>query len=265
MHQIIRLWAPGEAPYLNAAFGDFEPDIELWLIEDGRTHPCVVVIPGGAYAGVCDGHEGREICELLNAAGYSAVILHYRVHPYCYPVPQLDAHRAVRTVRYFAKEWGIDPRKIGVIGFSAGGHLAMCAALDFDYGVDTGDEIDRVSSRPDNAALCYGVLSLDPAITHMGTRENFLGDNDPALAVKYSGENMMRPDSPPFFLWHTSEDGAVPPECSLRFASALINSGKQCTLHMFPKGEHGLGRAKSTPLANQWGELYVNWLNFVNG
>lgn len=266
MNEKVLLWEKESVPCFNGAFGDFVPDIELWLLDNGKNNnPCVVVIPGGAYACVCDDHEGRQICRFLNDNGYSAVILHYRVHPYSYPAPQTDAARAVRTVRRRAQEWGIDPQKIGVIGFSAGAHLAMCTALDFDYGRADGDETDRVSSRPDNAALCYGVLSLDLSITHMGTRENFLGNNDPVLAERYSGENMMRKDAPPFFLWHTAEDGAVAPECSLRFATSLIRCGQSCTLHLFPHGEHGLGLAENTPLANRWGGLYADWLNCVNG
>ncbi len=265
MTEIRYLWEDDRIPLYNSEYGDFKPYMELFLPQRENPAPCVVVIPGGGYGGVAFEHEGREICKLLNENGFAAVNLMYRVHPYAYPAPQLDAHRAVRTVRYFAKEWNILADHIGVIGFSAGGHLAMCASLDFDYGLDAGDEIDRVSCRPDFAALCYGVLSLDPAITHMGTRINFLGANDEALAEKYSGENMLRDDAPPFFLWHTSADETVPPECSLRFASALIRSGKQCTLHMFPEGVHGLGLAKNTPLANQWGKLYIDWLNYING
>ncbi len=266
MNEKVLLWEKEIVPYFNGAFGEFVPDIELWLIDNGKkNNPCVVVIPGGAYACVCDDHEGRQICRFLNDNGYSAVILHYRVHPYCYSAPQTDAARAVRTVRFHAAEWKIDPDKIGVIGFSAGAHLAMCAALDFDYGRTDGDTVDAVSSRPDNAALCYGVLSLDPSIMHMDTRANFLGDNDPALAERYSGENMMRADAPPFFLWHTAADGAVSAQCSLRFASALLRHGQNCALHLFPAGEHGLGLAENAPLANRWGGLYADWLNGVNG
>lgn len=265
MAERVYLWEHGCVPYYDPSFGSFEPYIELYLLDGKDPRPCVVVIPGGGYSGVAFGHEGEKICEMLNKNGFSAVWLYYRVHPYAYPAPQEDAKRAVRTVRYHAKEWGVDLAKIGVIGFSAGAHLAMCTALEYDGGLQNGDAIDMVSSRPDNAALSYGVLSLDPSITHMGTRVNFLGDADVSLAEKYSGENMMRDDAPPFFLWHTSSDEAVPPECSLRFASSLIKAGQQCTMHIFPEGNHGLGLAENTPLANQWGRLYVEWLDYVNG
>ncbi len=257
------LWEKGSAPLFNREYGQDEPYIETWLLKDGETHPCVVVIPGGGYAGVAYEHEGRAICDFLNKYGYSAVMLMYRVYPYSYPVPQIDAKRAVRLVRQNAQKWNIDPQKIGVIGFSAGAHLAMCTALDFDNGIDSGDNVDAVSSRPDYAALCYGVLSLDPAITHMGTRINFLGNGDPILAEVYSGENMMRKDAPPFFLWHTATDNAVPVACSLRFANRLIESGSSCTLHVYPEGVHGLGLAEKTPLANRWGEAYIDWLNYI--
>ena len=224
-----------------------------------------MVIPGGGYGCVCTDHEGVKICDMLNANGYSAVMLNYRVAPYAHPVFNLDAQRAIRTVRYHAAEWGLDPDKIGTIGFSAGGHLCCMTALCYDDGLADGDAVDRTSCRINTAAPCYAVTSLDPQITHMGTRENFLGhrEND-ALAMAFSSENMIRDDMPPVFLWHTAQDDAVDPECSLRFASALIRNKIPCELHIFPEGPHGLGLAEDMPLADGWPSLYIKWLDRYN-
>ncbi len=266
MAERVYLWDADKIPLYNGAYGDFRPYIELYLLKNGAArNPCVMVIPGGAYAGVCTGHEGVEICEMLNRGGYSAVMLNYRVAPYAHPVFNLDAQRAIRTIRFHAAEWKIDPEKIGTIGFSAGGHLCCMTALCYDDGLPEGDAIDRVSCRINTAAPCYAVASLDPAITHMGTRKNFLGSaGDDALAFSFSSENMIRDDMPPVFLWHTAQDGAVNPECSLRFASALIRRGIPCELHVFPEGEHGLGLAQGMPLAEQWPSLYLAWLDRYN-
>ena len=260
------LWEDEKIPLFQAAYGDFKPYIDAYPLENGRTdNPCVLVIPGGAYAFVSVKDEGEKVCRFLNANGYSAVMLNYRVAPYAYPCMLLDAQRAVRTVRFHAAAWGIDPAKIGVMGFSAGGHLCCMTALCADDGKPDGDEIDAVSCRVNTAAPCYAVSSLDPAITHMGTHDNFLGpDGDERLAFDFSAENLIRDDAPPVFLWHTAEDGAVPPACSLRFAGALIDRGVPVELHIFPYGGHGSDLAENLPLADQWPALYVKWLDHFN-
>ena len=261
----VNLWdSPAEIPLFNAAYGAFEPCMELYPLPGGH-NPCVLVIPGGGYGCVCKDHEGEQIARYLNANGYAAAVLDYRVAPYAYPAMVLDAQRAIRTLRHRAAAWGLAPDKIGTIGFSAGGHLCCMTALLYDDGKEEGDAIDRVSCRINTAAPCYAVSSFDAAITHMGTCENFFGGRcDPQAAFGFSAENMIRDDTPPVFLWHTAQDGAVNPACSLRFAAALIARGIPCELHVFPYGQHGLGLAKGVPLAEQWPALYVRWLDYYN-
>lgn len=261
MNNKIYLWE-NDVPYYKEEYGQDKPHIIPMLLDSGEANPCVIVIPGGGYGCVCDDHEGVKICEMLNANGYSAFILEYRIAPYCHPVMETDAKRAVRFVRYYAERFHIDPHKIGIMGFSAGGHLTCMASLRYDYGIEAGDAIDAVSSRPDLAAPCYAVATLDKEITHMGTRDNCLGVNgDDKLAFELSSENIVPDDAPPFFIWHTAQDTGVNPECSIRLASALLKKNISCSLHIFPFGPHGIGLGYDIPLSCQWTDLYVKWLD----
>ena len=256
-----QLWE-GNAPGFDPACGDFQPFMEIFPAPGNEPAPCIVIFPGGAYAFVSLENEGYPIAELVNGHGYAAAVVHYRVAPYAYPTPVLDAQRAVRAVRYHAKEWGIDPDRIGTIGFSAGGHLCCMSALLFDDGLPAGDAIDRTACRISTAAPCYAVSSLDSAITHMGTRENFLGaENTDARAAAFSAENMLRDDAPAFFIWHTATDDAVPVACALRLADALIRRRLSCELLIYPEGRHGLGLAQDEPLADGWPDAYLRWLD----
>ncbi len=264
MNEKIKLWENG-TPLFKPEYGQEEPYIMTYLLDNGKKdNPCVIVIPGGGYSCVCCDHEGDKICRFLNEHGYSAFYLMYRVEPYHFPCMELDAKRAIRFVRYNAEKFGIDPHRIGITGFSAGGHLTCMAGLRFDYGMEDGDEIDRVSSRPDTAAPCYAVASLDKKIAHEGTRNNFLGeDNSDERAFMFSSENIVPDDAPPFFMFHTAEDQAVPVECSLRLAGALSDKKIPFALHVFPYGPHGVGLGTDTPLANDWPLLYVKWMDEV--
>lgn len=266
MNTKIKLWENG-TPLYNPEYGQEEPHLVSYVLENGKSdNPCVIVLPGGAYAGLAYDHEGKQICEMLNQNGYSAFYLMYRVTPYKHPCMEYDAKRAIRLVRYNAEKLGIAPDKIGIMGFSAGGHLTCMAGLRFDYGLTDGDEIDKVSSRPDSVAPCYAVASLDKAITHMGTRNNLLGEDcSDELAAVFSSENIVPDDAPPFFIYHTAEDNAVPMENSLRLAKALVDKKIPCSLHVFPYGDHGLGLAKDYPLTRDWSELLIKWLNHING
>ena len=267
MKERIDLWDSVEQiPGYTGASDGFRPYMDLYLLEDApQPAPCVVVLPGGGYCFVSVENEGSSICEMLNAAGYSAVMVNYRVAPYTYPCMVLDAQRAIRTVRYRAAQWNVDPDKIGTIGFSAGGHLCCMTGLLFDDGKPDGDEIDAVSCRPNTVAPCYAVTTFDGIATHGGTRQNFFGRvPTEEEAAAFSSENMIRPDAPPFFLWHTATDDCVSVECSLRLASALAKHGVPCETHIFPYGGHGLGVAKSVDLACRWTRLYVEWLDHYN-
>ena len=257
----IKLWENG-TPLFDESFGQPEPTLTPFLLptyKEGQKHGCVIVCPGGGY-GMRAEHEGWPIAKMLNEGGISAFVLNYRVSPYRYPAELYDIQRAVRLVRHRACEFGIDPEKIGVLGFSAGGHLAAMGITQYDDGLAGGDEIDKVSCRPDAGILCYAVISLG-ANTHGGTKYNLLGgEPDPVLAEKLSGENAVRDDCPPVFMWHTAEDGGVLVENSLNMALALSAKKIPFELHVFPHGPHGLGLAPSLPDVAQWAHLCVVWL-----
>ncbi len=263
MNRTYNLWEHGKVPFFDGTIDRKEPFLTEYPVED-KNAPCVIVIPGGAYAFVSIQNEGVEICEFLNKNNIHAFYLTYRVAPYHHPCMELDAKRAVRFVRYNAEKFGINPDRIGVMGFSAGGHLACMSGLRFDYGVADGDEIDKISSRPDSVCPCYAVASLNRNITHYDTRKNLLGDyeND-ELAAELTSENLVKDDTPPFFIWHTAADNAVNVRCSLTLADALAQKKIPFALHIFPYGDHGLGTAENTKLAKEWMKMYVEWLGTI--
>lgn len=255
------LWRDG-APLAEGSGDEDSPAITPYLV-DGNNNSAVIVLPGGGY-GNRAAHEGEPIAQWLNTLGISAFVLRYRVAPYRYPCALLDAQRAIRTVRHRAEEWGIAADRIGILGFSAGGHLASNAGTSFDYGqADTQDEIDRVSCRPDFMILCYPVITMKDPFTHEGSRENLLGPGpDQATIERMSSETQVTKETPPTFLWHTSDDGAVPVDNSLLFASALRSHGVLYDLHVFASGHHGLGMASDKPHVRQWTEACASWLDY---
>jgi acetyl esterase/lipase len=190
-------------------------------------------------------------------------VLHYRIAPrYHYPAPILDGERAMRYVRAHATEFGITPDRIGIWGFSAGGHLAATVTTHFDVGLaDAADPVDRVSDRPNFAVLAYGVLSMQPEITHPGSRRNLLGTNpDPAQVQQFSNEKQVTRDAPPCFLFHTASDSVVSVENSIRFYAALRQSGIPAELHIFEQGDHGVGLAQKNPQLRRWPDLLDGWM-----
>jgi acetyl esterase/lipase len=257
------LWPAGAPGALGNEAVD-KPKITVYLAPaDRATGAAVVVCPGGGYRVVAADHEGKQIAEWLNSLGVSAFVLQYRLgERYHHPVPLQDAQRAIRMVRSRATQWRIDPMRIGILGFSAGGHLASTAATHFDDGQpDATDPIDRESSRPDFAVLCYAVISLEDPVAHAGSRQNLLGDPpDPALVALLSNEKQVTPRTPPTFLWHTADDAAVPVENSLQFFEALHKAGVPGELHVFPHGRHGLGLAPGDPSVSQWPRLCAVWM-----
>jgi acetyl esterase/lipase len=239
----FRLW-PEAAP---GARGDRDRDIPTltpYFASPARASgAAIVVCPGGGYAGLAQ-HEGRDYALWLNELGIAAFVLKYRLGSagYRHPAMLQDAARAVRTVRSKAAAWKLDPQRIGLMGSSAGGHLAAALLTQFDAG-DPGaaDPIERVSSRPDRGILCYPVITMGEG-THAGSRQNLLGENPPPeLIQRLSNEQQITPDTPPTFLFHTAEDPAVPVNNSLLFAAALAKNGVSFALHVYPKGAHGLG------------------------
>lgn len=203
----------------------------------------MVVLPGGGYGGLA-AHEGKDYALWLNEQGITAFVLKYRLGPagYRHPAMLHDAARAIRLVRSTATEWKLDPKRIGIMGSSAGGHLASTLLTHFDSGKsDAEDLIDRQSSRPDLGILCYAVITMGQ-FTHQGSKHNLLGnDPSPELVQELSNELHVTKDTPPCFLWHTFEDNAVPVENSLQFAAALRKAGVPFDLHVYQKGAHGLG------------------------
>jgi len=261
--EFVYLW-PERAP---GAVGDEpldRPKITIYRAPKGEANgAAVVVCPGGGYRVVASDHEGKQVADWLNGLGVSAFVLQYRLGPrYHHPAPLQDAQRALRLVRARAVDWGVDPSRVGLLGFSAGGHLTATAGTHFDAGdAAAADPVERLGSRPDFLVLCYPVITLKPGISHSGSRENLLDeDADPALVESLSNETQVTAQTPPTFLWHTSEDTGVVPENSILFYRALRRAGVPAELHIFAKGPHGIGMAPGDPAASAWPRLCSNWM-----
>jgi acetyl esterase/lipase len=257
------LWPDG-AP---GAVGDEEadrPSLRVYLPPAERaTGAGIVVCPGGGYAVLAMDHEGHQVAQWLNSIGVAAFVVQYRLGPrYHHPAPLEDAQRAIRTVRARAEQYGVSPDRVGILGFSAGGHLASTAATHFDSGrSDATDEIDRQSCRPDFAVLCYPVISFTEPFAHAGSRNNLLGENpDPALVESLSNEKQVSAETPPTFLFHTGEDTGVPVENSLAFYAACRKAGVPAELHVYQHGPHGVGLAPADPAVGGWKDRLADWL-----
>jgi len=261
--QVIRLW-DGPAP---GALGAEEADVPVLTVFLPRTvapgTPAVIVCPGGGYVRFADNHEGRQVASFLNSLGVAAFVLRSRLGPrYHHPVELGDVQRAIRLVRASAASWNLDASRLGVMGFSAGGHLAMTASTMADpRDPDASDPVDRASSRPDFAVLGYPVISLVEPWTHQGSKTALLGESpDAALAAQLSGERAVTADTPPTFLFHTNADTAVPPENSVHYYLALRAAGVPTEMHVFEQGPHGVGLANDDEALSEWSTLLANWL-----
>jgi acetyl esterase/lipase len=256
------LWPQGAPGALGTEAKD-KPTLIIYLPEK-PSGAGIVVCPGGGYGGLAMDHEGHQIARWLNENGIAAFICDYRHRGkgYGHPAPLQDAQRAIRTVRARAKEFGVEPNKIGILGFSAGGHLASSAVTHFDAGNEKSDvPIERASCRPDFGILCYPVIAFDQPYTHRGSQTNLLGKDAPAELVKQmSSELAVTDQTPPCFLWHTIEDKAVPVENSKVFHAALVAHKVPAELKIYEKGRHGLGLAKDTPGASEWPAECLKWL-----
>lgn len=277
--QWTNLW-PGDAPGAKLAPAGTEktsaeghisgieiPQYQVYLPDKAKaTGGAAVIFPGGGYGMLAAGHEGREYAAWLTERGIAGIVVKYRVsgNPalgYQFPVPFLDARRAIRTVRAKAGEWGIDPKKVGVMGSSAGGHLASLCATRFadTFPDEAKDDIDKQSCRPDFAILIYPVISMDATLSHAGSRKNLLGGNPTAEAVeKYSTAKAVTKETPPVFLLSTSDDGV---DCrnSLEFATACKANAVPVSFHLFETGGHGYGLHGKGDLAT-WPMLLEQWL-----
>jgi acetyl esterase/lipase len=258
----VLLW-PNGAPGAQGTEDIDKPTLTIFLpVKNQANGTGVVICPGGSYRALASNHEGRQVANWLNSLGIAAFVLKYRLGPkYHHPVEIGDAQRALRMLRANASEYGLALDRIGIMGFSAGGHLASTAGTHFDAGnAGDADPIQRMSSRPDFLILGYPVVSFTTPYTHKGSMQNLLGDNpDPKLVENLSNELQVTAQTPPTFLFHTTEDKTVPVENSVLFYLALRKAGVAAEMHIFEKGPHGLGLAMRDPALAKWPELLANW------
>ncbi len=249
----ILLW-PDRAPYMDECGNQAQPTLTIFSADSSRG--AVIICPGGGYEWKNFEREGFPVARMLNSVGVSAYILDYRVAPCPHEAPLCDAKRAIRLLRSKGYE------KVGIMGFSAGGNLCACAATLYDSGdLESPDEVEHFSSRPDVFIPCYAVSSLGEC-THIGSRKSLLGDlcTDEALIRRYSAEENVTSDTPPAFIWHTAVDSLVPVENSLYLAQALARNGVTFELHVYPTGYHGLGLASEFAAVSGWAGACCRWL-----
>lgn len=259
----IMLWPAGAPGALGNADTD-KPAIFVYLPSvPNPTKTGVVVAPGGGYQHLAMEKEGFAIARWLNQHGIAAFVLRYRLGPqYHHPIELGDAQRAIRLVRSHATEYGIEKDRLGMWGFSAGGHLTATAGTQFDAGQpDAADPVDSESSRPQFLVLSYPVITLMDPSTHTGSRKYLLGDNpDPALVRSMSAETRVTAETPPTFLFSTTDDKTVPVINSVMFYEALVKAGVPSEMHIFQHGAHGAGLATANPDLSIWPNLLLKWM-----
>jgi len=264
----IKLWKDG-AP---GAKGDSIADIPAvyYYSGDKNISKAVVICPGGGYNHLSLEKEGFRLAKWFNSIGYHAFVLRYRHNNkgsgYNYPAPFLDALRAMRYARFYMKNLGYDSAKVGIMGFSAGGHLASSVSTHFDIGKnDALDEIERFSSRPDFSILIYPVITLTDSFMHKGSRKNFIGiKGDTALAYTFSNDKHVTKDTPPTFIVHAMDDKAVPVQNSLVYYDALLQNRVKSEMHLLPEGGHGFGMSVNKPSIGRWVNYLKDWLMYSN-
>ena len=260
----VRLWE-GDAPGALGKDANDVPSVTIYPPPEGKNNGSAMVIcPGGGYGGLA-GHEGKPVADWINAKGGTGVVLKYRLGPkYHHPAMLNDVGRAIQLTRANAQAWGVDPNRIGVLGFSAGGHLASTAATHFDYGdAASPDPVARASARPDVTILVYPVITLEGPFAHGGSRTNLLGgDPDPKLVELLSNQKAVTPKTPPCYLVHSSDDRVVPIENSLMFASALAAQKIPFGIRVFDHGGHGFGMGGKDAELASWPESCAQWLDY---
>jgi acetyl esterase/lipase len=278
--KVIDLWQ-GKVPgaIINPTVKQTVDSADNWVKMRGITDPvldmypapkdksngtAVIICPGGGYWGLAISHEGSQVAKWLNSIGITAFVLKYRLPDSSIMVnksigPMQDGQRAIRIVRRHAKEWNINPDKIGIMGFSAGGHLA--ATLSTRFSAKVYDPIDSTSARPDFSLLIYPVISMESSITHMGSRENLLGKHpSPEMVRLFSNELQVNNETPPAFLVQSIDDNVVPVQNSIDYALALKKYKIPCELHIYESGGHGYGLGRSTDTETSWPEACNKWL-----
>ena len=258
----LPLWPDG-APGALGEKDDDKPTLTAFLpAPEKATGAAIVICPGGGYGGLAP-HEGAGYAEWLAENGIAGIVLKYRLgsRGYRHPAMLNDAARAVRLTRSKSDEWKIDPKRVGIMGSSAGGHLASTLLTHFDMGLaEATDPVERLSSRPDLGILCYAVISMGPN-THGGSKQNLLGNNpSPELVELLSNEKQVTKETPRCFIWHTWEDNAVKVENSLEFAAALRKAGVPFDLHVYQKGNHGIGLGGRAGALHPWAADCLFWL-----
>jgi len=263
-HKPQPLWPDGAPGTLGKTPAD-TPSVIVYLPSADKANGAAIVIcPGGGYGGLAMDHEGHQIARWVNSFGVAGIIVQYRLGPrYHHPIELGDAQRALRYTRAHAKEWNIDAKRVGILGFSAGGHLASSAGTHFDAGKDdAADPVERLSCRPDFMVLLYPVITFKGPFAHMGSRYNLLGkDADDKLVEHLCNEKQVTAQTPPTFLAHTSEDRGVPPENSVMFYLALQKARVPAEMHIYEKGPHGLGLGPKELPFSSWPGRCVAWLN----
>ncbi len=270
---VVPLWE-GKARHAVGDSPADRPHVTVYRAPAGKANgTAVVVCPGGGYGFLADDHEGKQVAEYLNGLGVTAFVLKYRIVTKdrpgpLHPAPLEDAQRAIRLVRHKAADYGVSPDRVGIMGFSAGGHLASSAGTHFSKGgLKNDDPVENHSCRPDFLILAYPVVSMQPGVTHGGSRNNLLGANpDAKLVEEMSNEKQVTKDTPPTFIFHTSADTAVLPENAVRFYTACKAAGVPCELHIYEKGRHGVGLGRDPrwtggePSVATWPDRLTDWL-----
>jgi len=261
----MNLWqnTPNVVPGQDKDVDPTIPTLDAYVPAANVTKCAIIVLPGGGYTNLSTIKEGKDVAEMFASHGITAFVLRYRHAPrYKYPVPQEDVARAIRLVRSKAADYHIDPARIGIMGFSAGGHLASSISTHFDLGKpDAADPIDKLSCRPDFAILCYPVITFtDDAATHKGSRTALVG-NDETLWKEMSSELHVTKDTPPTFLYHTDADKTVPSENSVLYYLALRKAKVDAELHIFQPGGHGSGLGLGDGELKAWPALALSWID----
>ncbi len=262
-NKTVLLWPDG-APGANGTEEKDKPKLHI-SVPAKQNGTAIVILPGGGYRHLAMGHEGKDIAKWFNSLGIATFICDYRHRGkgYGHPAPMQDAQRAIQWVRSQAKKWNIEPNRIGVIGFSAGGHLASTVSNHIAKGnTDASDLIARQSSRPDFAILCYPVIAFGEPFAHLGSQRNLLGNTPTAADIKkYSNEKQVTAQTPPTFLWSTADDRVVKVQNCLSYFQSLRKYNVPAELHVYPTGRHGLGMAKGNASVSKWTTACENWLH----
>ena len=249
------------------------PEIAVYLpAKRQATGQAVIICPGGGYWALAYDFEGIDVAKWLNSKGIAGIVLKYRLPTsdgqiVPYESPLMDAKQAMRLVRYHAEEWNINPERIGIMGFSAGGHLASTLGTHFDYGnLYSTDLVERISCRPDFMILMYPVITMTKPFMHKGSRNALIGEfPETTLAENYSNELQVTDDTPPTFLIHAGDDKGVPVNNSLVFYQALVDNDIPAEMHIYPTGGHGFSLAINKGHLSQWTDSCIEWIKSLDG